>query len=388
MAPMRAVLATLAVVAALATRAHAAQAQRVSSTLDLGGASIRYAGALTATAAVATPAFGVLWPRASLGTSASFSRFSSGGVSTQGSFTASGYTPSVGPFTGELAGLLGGSAHQDGTRTRQFLATGRVHMTGRALGAWVGGGAGRMSDGVVWRGVRVAEAGAWTRFDEATLQATATPTIVDDSIRYTDLEAALGWRGGNVELAATAGARTGAHLPALGGTATSWGSASAVLWLTSHVALVVSGGSYPVDLRQGFPGGQFATLSVRFGSRSARPSASEAAPVAARAADALEHAASVGASAFTVTALPDGRRSVRVRATGARSMEIMGDFTEWRPVTLTPAEGGWWTTVVEMAPGTHQVNLRVNGAVWLVPPGLLTARDEFGGSVGLLVIEK
>ena len=291
-----------------------------------------------------------------------------------------GYTPSVGSFTGELAGDVSGSAHQDGTRTRQFLATARTYDRKRARRV----GRRRRAPHVRrcrWRGVRVAGAGAWTRFDEATLQATAT-TIVDDTIRYTDLEARAGLARGNVEFAATAGARTGARLPVLGGTATAWGSVSALFWLTPHVAVAASGGSYPVDFQQGFPGGRFATLSVRIGSRTARPLASEAAPVAARAADAMERAASAGASAFTVTTERDGRRSVRVKATGARSVEIMGDFNGWRPVTLTPTEGGWWTTVVEVAPGTHQLNLRVNGAAWLVRRGFSRRATSSGSSGG------
>jgi hypothetical protein len=33
------------------------------------------------------------------------------------------------------------------------------------------------------------------------------------------------------------------------------------------------------------------------------------------------------------------------------------------------------------------MNLRLNGGQWLVPPGLLSMLDEFGGRVGLLVVE-
>jgi hypothetical protein len=31
--------------------------------------------------------------------------------------------------------------------------------------------------------------------------------------------------------------------------------------------------------------------------------------------------------------------------------------------------------------------VRVDGGDWVVPPALLSLKDEFGGSVGLLVIE-
>ena len=37
--------------------------------------------------------------------------------------------------------------------------------------------------------------------------------------------------------------------------------------------------------------------------------------------------------------------------------------------------------------GKYQMNLRVNGSDWTVPPGLMSMIDEFGGTVGLLVVE-
>jgi hypothetical protein len=33
------------------------------------------------------------------------------------------------------------------------------------------------------------------------------------------------------------------------------------------------------------------------------------------------------------------------------------------------------------------MNVRVDGGGWLAPPGLTTVVDEFGGVVGILVIE-
>jgi hypothetical protein len=33
------------------------------------------------------------------------------------------------------------------------------------------------------------------------------------------------------------------------------------------------------------------------------------------------------------------------------------------------------------------MNLRLNGSEWLVPPGLLSMLDEFGGRVGLLIVD-
>jgi len=50
-------------------------------------------------------------------------------------------------------------------------------------------------------------------------------------------------------------------------------------------------------------------------------------------------------------------------------------------------EEDWWSVTLPLKRGNYQMNVRVNGGQWLVPPGLLSMVDEFGGTVGLLVIE-
>ncbi|MDQ3673659.1 MAG: glycogen-binding domain-containing protein, partial [Gemmatimonadota bacterium] len=62
-------------------------------------------------------------------------------------------------------------------------------------------------------------------------------------------------------------------------------------------------------------------------------------------------------------------------------------FSGWSPVKLEASGAGVWTILLPLASGQYQMNLRVNGGSWLVPPGLLSLKDEFGGSVGLLVVE-
>jgi hypothetical protein len=39
-----------------------------------------------------------------------------------------------------------------------------------------------------------------------------------------------------------------------------------------------------------------------------------------------------------------------------------------------------------MTPGTHRVNVRVNGDTWTAPPGMPTVDDEFNGRVGIIVV--
>jgi hypothetical protein len=45
-----------------------------------------------------------------------------------------------------------------------------------------------------------------------------------------------------------------------------------------------------------------------------------------------------------------------------------------------------WELNVPVAPGWHQINVRVDGGPWMAPPGIPTTHDSFGGDVGLLVV--
>jgi 1,4-alpha-glucan branching enzyme len=82
-----------------------------------------------------------------------------------------------------------------------------------------------------------------------------------------------------------------------------------------------------------------------------------------------------------------GLVTLRVNAPRAQLVEVTGDFTSWVPLQLAPASDGWWTATLPIKPGKYQMNLRIDGGKWLVPPGLLSMLDEFGGTVGLLVVD-
>jgi hypothetical protein len=156
-------------------------------------------------------------------------------------------------------------------------------------------------------------------------------------------------------------------------------------WLSRRLALVGSAGSYAVDLTQGFPGGRFITLALRVASPNTRQVEREM--------DAAERGSTAGENgslAFEVRSSASSaaaRRELRVFAPAARSVEITADFTQWIPVRLTRGTDGWWTDSRNLNPGTYQVNIRIDGGAWIAPPGLLTTRDEFGGTAGILTIE-
>lgn len=360
------------------------RAQRALPTLDIGGTSVRYADSVSSSAFTLAPAVRLDWTNATVGLAGSLSQLD-GSLSTQGLATASFYSPAAGPLVGELAGTLGGSS-RDGGRTGQALALGRVHLMTDRRGVWGGFGGGTAYDGVSSHSVILGEAGAWMQFGNATALATLTPQAVDDSMRFADAEAAVRWELPRVDVGVSAGYRSGRNLPAWGGGSRSWGSGSITAWVSPRFALVGTVGTYPVDPTQGFPGGRYLSLSVRIGARGPRTTDREPSTTV-RPIVVEEHRTSVaGVSAFTVTAEGRGRYVLRVHAPAARSVEVGGDFTNWDAVALSPARDGWWAVTLPIEPGTHQLNVRVDGGRWLVPPGVTAVTDEFGGAVGVISV--
>jgi hypothetical protein len=90
---------------------------------------------------------------------------------------------------------------------------------------------------------------------------------------------------------------------------------------------------------------------------------------------------------WTTRAVQEGRTAVRVRCPNAMRVELTGDFTDWTPIALTALGGGWWGCEMEIAPGLHQVQVRVDAGAWQAPPGLPTTQGAFAGMAGVLVVE-
>ncbi|MDP9203515.1 MAG: glycogen-binding domain-containing protein [Gemmatimonadota bacterium] len=366
--------------------AHTTHAQRIEKSVDAGWVALRYADTLSTSAAAVTPHILADWPNAAVDGWGTLSQFTSGGWSSQGALSASLFTLKSRDVVGELGGFAGGSAHQDGTRTGEVLGNGRLHFVRRNGEVFFGAGGGIRSDGGAWGSVFQGEAGVALNFGAAGALLTINPVVVNDSIRYTDGQVSLFWTSDKLDLAALIGTRFGDQLTSLSANTKSWASFSAVGWMTPHLGLVAGGGTYPVDPTQGFPGGRFVSLSVRLATgrnRTALPPGTQQNSLDLRSDDVLHPVAGfvAGPSSY-------GFVTLRVNAPRAQLVEISGDFTNWVPVQLQPSGGGWWAATLPMNPGKYQMNLRIDGGKWLVPPGLLSMLDEFGGTVGLLVVER
>jgi hypothetical protein len=383
----RALLLGVAIVLAAACSVHA---QQLSATLDAGAAAVRYADSLDVSAATLTPAFDFITPSTTLSGTGTFAQGGSGVWSLQGQLAGSAFTPSLGGVRAELVGSAGGSAHEDGTRTGELLARARLHFLKRAWGVWAGGGGGRTWDGDVWRDMLVGDAGIWTRAGAGTLVLTTAPAVVDDTIRYIDTELSARWAASRLELGGVVGARAGHGLPTVAGSKRAWGNVSATLWLGERLALVASGGSYPVDFTQGYPGGRFVQAGIRMAVGKRNRTASSAGVLESGTERPMRSDRASGANPIASFAIERGtgdQVTLRVKAPQARTVEISGDFTSWEAVPLARSTDGWWTLTVPLAAGTHQMTVRLDSSTWVVPPGLMTITDESGTS-GLLVISR
>lgn len=349
--------------------------------LDLGGVALRYADTLNASAFTLTPRAVADWGRGVAEASGTYSQFASGGWSTQGALSGSLFTPLARGPLAELSGFGGGSAHQDATRTGEVLINARLHFMRTRGEFFAGAGGGRTWFGGGSSSVFLGEVGASTTLGDVATSLVLSPVAVD-SLRYTDAQLTLSWTRAKFDLGAVLGIRVGDQLTALGGTARSWGSLNAVRWLGARLALVAAGGTYPIDPTQGFPGGRFVSFSIRMATR--RPG--EAQSTSVQPSEARPDSGLIATDFETRSAGVDSV-TLKVEAPQARLVEITGDFTGWTPVPLLLDSTGWWTVTLPIAPGKYQMNLRLNGGQWLVPPGLLSMLDEFGGRVGLLIVD-
>jgi hypothetical protein len=190
---------------------------------------------------------------------------------------------------------------------------------------------------------------------------------------WSDVQARIGWSAGRVSL----DGRVGLQPKVDAAPRSLWARGIATVALAPRLSLVAGAGVQPAAVWLGTPSSRFASVGFRVAPASlvhpapppfVRPSA---ATFVIRRLD--------GDSAGTLY-------TVAVRVPDARAVEISGDFNGWHAVALREVRPDVWETTLEFRPGTHRVNLRVNGDHWVAPPGLPTADDDFNGTVGLIVI--
>ena len=142
---------------------------------------------------------------------------------------------------------------------------------------------------------------------------------------------------------------------------------TAAFWQSESRAWTLSLARQPPDWVRGADAAQWVAVGMRF--YEPRPRTARAARVRP-----------------VVTVLSgEAERRVRVVAPGARTVELMADFTEWTPVTLA-AERDTFEGTFAVSPGTHRLVVRVDGGAWRPAANTPAVDDDLGGRVGLLVV--
>lgn len=284
----------------------------------------------------------------------------------------------------------------------QVEARARVHLIfSQKGGMWLESGVARPWRVAVVSSVDVAGAGAWTTLGDATITGTLTNfsftriAAADDSTgtlqsctaladpgsclrqsHFSDVQGSVHWEHAAFEVDAQTGYRFG-DATDVTDDSRRWASATAVVWVSPEMALVVGGGRQPANPARGLPARNYAHLGAMFAAWPAMSSG--AVPVEAQGS---------GISRFEIAAAGASLQRVQVRVIGVHRVEVMGDFTDWQPVAMVQRGRDLWEALVPIAPGVHQMDVRVDGGKWLPPPGTPTMRDGFSGEVGVLVIQQ
>jgi hypothetical protein len=367
----------------------AAQHAQITGSLDVGAASVAYDEFLRSSVANISPSFRVEAGRANFVARGAYSQFlETGNYSFEGTLAASVISPAVWKVRGELFATASNTRYSrlgDSAATN-LLTVGRLHLSSVDRGLWLGPGFGVVTQGFNFPDDLVQlDAGAWWRRSTVTLTAQALPTRIG-KVKYADYVLGARWSPRRTEVVASAGYRRGADSVSVG--VNRWAEIGGTYWFMSHLALVGGIGVFPTELWRGLPGGRYASVAVRVATHAPRASDPQ------RLAELTQpyeisrlRNPKAGPERFTVVVERDGTRTLRLRAPRAREVEMMGDFTEWLPVPMVPVGGGSYTLRVTLPAGVHRVNVRLDGGPWVAPPGLTTVRDEFGGEVGLLVVQ-
>lgn len=276
---------------------------------------------------------------------------------------------------GELFGVTGSATRSAGTAT----ASSRVV---RLIGH--GGGWARASASLARRETgslpgQSAEVGAWWSWSRARV----TASLLDQRakgqlftgplrqrligtipVRYSEGTVGLHLEGDAASLELSAGARRDRDAAQL---VEPVFMITAALWRSPTRAWTISVSRQPPDFVRGADAARVLAVGMRFNAPT---------PATARAARVRPIVSLSGSGE---------NRVVRVRAPGARHVELMADFTDWAPVALSMESGGFERAMV-VSEGAHRILVRIDGGPWRPAANTPAVDDDLGGRVGLLVV--
>ena len=298
----------------------------------------------------------------------------------------------------------------------QLGAEGRLHFMRQRGGVWLGSGVARPLRVSTVSNVNVNTGGVWTKLGTTTLRGSVTSFFFTkltsaDSVeelrlctsqleatrvapapaaemsmqsntttgcrhqsRLTDLEGSVHWEHRLLELTARGGRRFGNSFD-LTSESRQWASGQVAVWVSSQVAAVAGGGREPAQPTRGLPARSFGSLGLML---AYWPIPRGVVPVESPAS--LVHA-------FELRPAGTAVQRITARIGGVETVEVMGDFSDWAALPLIRRGRDQWELLVQMGPGVHQINLRIDGGNWIAPPGIPTMKDGYSGEVGVLVIK-
>lgn len=367
--------------ACVLTLTSAASAQvRVGGGFDLGLAHVAYDDFLPSVAGFSAADASLSTRHTDVTARGAVVRYESGRHAFQTALGVSHLAPARGRTRVEASVSTGASWYAGFAGFAHALGHARVHHAGRGRGGWLGITLGTTTYGDGWRPVARYATGGWSALGPASLDAAITTSAVGDT-SYSDLEGTLRLPMGRLALDLWAGARMWSRGAGRG----VYGEATLTVPLSHGIALVASGGRYPTDPVRGTIAGRYASAGLRVsGTTAARPTPPVPAPAGPHYGPnggfvspfpTLEVAGSAGSA-----------RVIRVRAIGARAVELAGDFTDWLPLPMTAVGSDGWELALPLPQGLRRLAIRIDGGPWLAPAGTRRAFDEFGGEVGLLIV--
>ena len=319
--------------------------------------------------------------------------FDDGRVSMQGGLEAarrSAALPVVAQFRPWFTAVRGEMVVDAATTIQTgFMPT--AALTGRARirferddqGGHAEGAVARAFDGRIWQTVLMGEARAWMRRGSVVsgFRTTAMQLGVGDVL--TDNEGEVEWLAGRGVVSSSLGVRLG---EAERGT-TAWGGASITWPVLLDAWATLSLGSYPADLIQNLPSGRYVSFGLRLPHGRLPAFRRPPLPPPPPRPRTPDLPVSLRLAMVTGPSLDSTHiREVAVWAPGARVIELMADFVDWVPVPLIRQPNGEWRGYYRIAPGLHRVNIRIDGADLDVPLNWPTDKDEFLGTVALVLV--